>query len=135
MKVTQLCPTLCDPMDCNLSGSSVHEILQARILEWVDSPFSRASSQPKWSNPGLPHCRQILYIASEPSGKLNVQDIHQIKVFRIFMNLTLVLFVLEHIPYIIFANGKGSGYRGERLFPFISTSFSIGKDGIGNVFE
>ena len=35
MKVTQLCLTLCDPMDCSLPGSSVHEILQGRILEWV----------------------------------------------------------------------------------------------------
>ena len=34
-KSLQLCPTLCDPMDCSLPGSSVHEILQARILEWV----------------------------------------------------------------------------------------------------
>ena len=36
-------PTLCDPMDCISSGSSVHEILQARILEWVAIPFSRGS--------------------------------------------------------------------------------------------
>ena len=35
MKVAQLCPTLCDPMDCSPPGSSVHGILQARILEWV----------------------------------------------------------------------------------------------------
>ena len=41
MKVTQLCPTLCDPMDY-----TVHGILQARILEWVAVPFSRESSQP-----------------------------------------------------------------------------------------
>ena len=34
-------------IDCSLSGSSVHRILQARILEWVDIPFSRASSQPR----------------------------------------------------------------------------------------
>ena len=34
-EITQLCPTLCDPMDCSLPGSSVHGILQARILEWV----------------------------------------------------------------------------------------------------
>ena len=40
-------PTLCDPMDCSPSGSSVHEILQARILEWVTVPFSRGSSRPK----------------------------------------------------------------------------------------
>ena len=45
--VTQSCPTLCDPMDCCPPGSSVHGILQARILEWVAMPFSRGSSQPR----------------------------------------------------------------------------------------
>ena len=40
-----LCPTLCDPVDCSLPGSSIHGILQARILEWVAIPFSRGSSQ------------------------------------------------------------------------------------------
>ena len=45
--VTQLCPTLCDPMDCSLPGSSVHGILQVRILEWVAIPFSRGSSRPR----------------------------------------------------------------------------------------
>ena len=39
-EVTQLCPTLCDPMDCSPPGSSVHGILQARILEWVAISFS-----------------------------------------------------------------------------------------------
>ena len=34
-EVTQLCPTLSDPMDCSLPGSSVHGIFQARVLEWV----------------------------------------------------------------------------------------------------
>ena len=38
------CPTLCDTMDCSLPGSSVHEILQARILEWVAISFSKGSS-------------------------------------------------------------------------------------------
>ena len=37
MLVTQLCPTLCDPMDCSLPGSSVHGNLQARMLEWGGS--------------------------------------------------------------------------------------------------
>ena len=41
MSVAQSCPTLCDPIDCSLPGSSVHEILQARILEWVVSSCSR----------------------------------------------------------------------------------------------
>ena len=42
MKVTQSCPTLCDPMDY-----TIHGILQARILEKVAGPFSRGSSQPR----------------------------------------------------------------------------------------
>ena len=46
-KVAQSCPTLCDPMDCSLPGSSVPGILQARILEWVAISFSRGSSQPR----------------------------------------------------------------------------------------
>ena len=44
VSVTQSCPPLCDPMDCSPPGSSVHGILQARILEWVAIPFSRGSS-------------------------------------------------------------------------------------------
>ena len=45
--VTQLCLILCDPMDYNPPDSSVHGILQARLLEWVAIPFSRVSSQPR----------------------------------------------------------------------------------------
>ena len=45
VKGAQLCLTLCDPMDCSPSGSSVHGVLQARILEWVAIPSSRGSSQ------------------------------------------------------------------------------------------
>ena len=37
----QSCPTLCDPVDCSPSGSSIHGILQARILEWVAISFSK----------------------------------------------------------------------------------------------
>ena len=47
VSITQLCPTLCDSMDYSPSGSSVHGILQARILEWAAIPFSRGSSQPR----------------------------------------------------------------------------------------
>ena len=43
-EVAQLCPTLCDPMDYNLPGSSVHGIFQARVLEWVAISISRGSS-------------------------------------------------------------------------------------------
>ena len=40
-EVAQLCPTLSDPMDCSLPGSSVHGIFQARVLEWVAIAFSK----------------------------------------------------------------------------------------------
>ena len=43
----QSCPTLCDPMDCSPLGSSVHGILQTRVLKWVAMPSSRGSSQPR----------------------------------------------------------------------------------------
>ena len=45
--VTQSCPTLCDRLDCSQPDSSVHGITQARILEWVAMPSSRASFQPR----------------------------------------------------------------------------------------
>ena len=43
-EVAQLCPTLRDPMDCSLPGSSVHGIFQARVLEWVAIAFSSLNS-------------------------------------------------------------------------------------------
>ena len=60
----QLYPTLCDSMDCSPPGSSVHGILQARILEWVAIPFSRGSSPPRdRSHVSCISCigRQVLY--------------------------------------------------------------------------
>ena len=56
VKVTQWCLTLWDPMDYK-----VQRIVQARRLEWAAFPLSRGSSQPQGLNPGLPHCRWILY--------------------------------------------------------------------------
>ena len=54
--VSHSCPILGNPKDCSLPGPSVHRILQARILEWVATPFSRGSSQPRdWT--------QVSYIA------------------------------------------------------------------------
>ena len=46
-EVAQSCPTLCDPIDCSLPGSSVHGIFQAIVLEWIAISFSRGSSQPR----------------------------------------------------------------------------------------
>ena len=55
-KVAQWYPTLCDPMDY-----TVHGIIQIRLLEWVDIPFFRGIFPTQGSNPGLLHCRWILY--------------------------------------------------------------------------
>ena len=43
----QLCPTLCDPIDCSPPGFSIHGIFRVRILEWVTISFCRGSSQPR----------------------------------------------------------------------------------------
>ena len=56
-KCLHLCPTLCDPVDGSLPGSSVHRILQARILEWVAMPSSRGSSWPRdWTEVSYVFC-------------------------------------------------------------------------------
>ena len=60
----QLCPTLCDPVDCNPPGSFIHGILQARILEWVAIPLPQGILLTKGLNLGLLDCRQILYLQS-----------------------------------------------------------------------
>ena len=73
MLVVQSCLTLCDPMDCSLPVSPVHEIPQARILEWVAIPFSRGSSQSRdqtifWtqnpSSPGPSHTYSLTKVVT-----------------------------------------------------------------------
>ena len=59
--VAKLCPALCDPVDCSPPGSSVHEILQAGILEWVVISFSRGSSQSSDQTCASCNGRWILY--------------------------------------------------------------------------
>ena len=46
-KMKDVCPILCNPMDCSLPGSSVHGILQEKILEWVAVPFCREYCEPR----------------------------------------------------------------------------------------
>ena len=55
------CLTLSDPINCSPLGSSVHGILQARILEWVAISFSRGIFPTQGSNQGLLRCRRIIY--------------------------------------------------------------------------
>ena len=66
--VAQLCPTLCDPVDCRPPGSSVHGTLQARALEWVAMPPSRGSSQPRDRTQVSHRIWQEDPLPSEPPG-------------------------------------------------------------------
>ena len=74
-EVTQSCPTLCDPVDGSPPGSSVHGILQARILEWVAISFSRGSSRPR-DRTQVSHTagrRFNLWATRENMGKANIK--------------------------------------------------------------
>ena len=66
----QSCLTLCNPMDCSLTGSSVHGILQTRMLEWVTISSSRGSSQPRdWICISCVSCIAGGLFTTEPSRK------------------------------------------------------------------
>ena len=74
-EVTQSCPILCDPRDCNLSGSSVHAIFQARVLEWVAISFSRGPSQPRdWT--------RVSHIAGRCFMVWATREVHTILTFN-----------------------------------------------------
>ena len=66
----QSCLTLRDPMDCSLPGSSVHGILQSRILEWASMPSSKGSSQPRdRTRISCGSCIAGKFFTAEPPGK------------------------------------------------------------------
>ena len=85
------CLTLCDPMDHGLPGSSVHGILQARVLEWVAISFSKGSS---WPRSGT----QVSRIASR-LYRLNHQGIHISYCMKLFFKLYPAWFVGLFCPH------------------------------------
>ena len=76
--VAQLCVTV-TPWTVARQAPLSMGILQVRILEWVAIPFSRGPSQTQGSNPGLPHCRQILYHLSHQGSPSLPHFIQMIK--------------------------------------------------------
>ena len=80
--VTQRYLTPCDPLHCNQLGPSVCGISQAMILESVAIPVSRDDLRE--SNPGLPHCRQILYLLSHQEVPSKMTEFLKIKPFSMF---------------------------------------------------
>ena len=101
--VTQLCPTLCDPMNCSLQGASVHGIFQARILELVALSYSRVSSLSRdWTHISCIPCihrRTPNHCATWEALKLNDCTLATIIHFRTFSSLskeTLHLLAITH---------------------------------------
>ena len=65
----QSCPTFCDHMDRSLTDSSVHSVLQVRILEWVAISYSRGSSWPRdWTHVSCISCTAGGFLTAIPSG-------------------------------------------------------------------
>ena len=92
--VSQSCPTLCDPMDCRLPGSTVHGILQAEILEQVAIPFSRGSSQPRDWTRVSPIAGRFFTIWATREATLDATDLLHISCWRIdfiIIDLSLLL--------------------------------------------
>ena len=77
-EVAQSCLTLCDPMDCSLPGSSLHGILQAKILEWVAISFSRGSSQPR-IEPGSPTLQADALTSEPPDENVQIKNKERIR--------------------------------------------------------
>ena len=107
-EVAQSCLTLCNPMDCSPPGSSVHGILQARILEWVAISFSRGSSQPR-DRTQVSHIagRHFnLWATSEALVNPEQNDSHNIqKALSTFSNVpsfihSLIHFINQHIFFL-----------------------------------
>ena len=88
-EVAQSCPTLCDPMDCSLSGSSVHGIFQARVLEWIAISFSRGSSQVR-DRTQVSSIAGVFFttrVTREAQSKFQLM----IKIFKVLINIAQLL--------------------------------------------
>ena len=91
--VTQSCPNLCDSMDCSVPGSSVYEILQARILERVAISFSRGSSWPRdWTQ--VSHIAGRFFIVWATQEAQNVLREINKYIYIYFIYLFLVAFCM-----------------------------------------
>ena len=130
---TQSCPALCDPMDCSPAGSSVHGILQVRIVEWVAISFSRGSSQPRdqtwlshnisrfftiWTGKESQDWKRSVFIPSPKKGNAkecsNYHTIalisHASKVMFKILQVRLQYYMTRELPDVQagFRNGRGT---------------------------
>ena len=98
--VAQLCPTLCDPMDCSPPGSSVHGISQASMLEWVTISSSRGSSQPRDRTHVSCIGRWILYHWSIEEAPLPPTPTPPKAIFNLYKegSFFFFFFLVERVP-------------------------------------
>ena len=88
-EVAQSCLTLCDPMDCSLSGSSVHGIFQAIVLEWIAIFFSSGSSRPR--DRTHVSCLPGRFFTTEPSGMARRQIVQS------FFSLAFIVWLFQRL--------------------------------------
>ena len=93
--LAQLPLTLCDPMDCSPPGSSVHGILQDRILEWAAIPFSRQSSRPRDRTQVFRIAGILYHLSHQVSFKVNT-DIKSLTLHSWIRNLEKLLSCWEY---------------------------------------
>ena len=98
--VAWLCPTLCDPIGYGSPGSSVHGILQARILEWAAIPFSRGSSQSRDQT-------QISFIAGRFLTIWDTREAQVVCVFKLCKHASLNILVVKTYFKIDLTHNEG----------------------------
>ena len=92
--VTQLCATLCNPMNGSPPGSSVMGILQGRILEWVAMPSPRGSSQPRDQTQVFHTAGGLLM--SEPPGKPKNNGVGSLSLLHIYASIHIWIHIILH---------------------------------------
>ena len=137
----QSCPTLCNPMDCSLPGSTVPEISQARILEWVAFP-----SPGDLANPGIKSMSPALagrFFTTELSGKhvclyvcipdlMKFQFLENEAAWTLFLDMKMKVLVAQLCPTFgdpMGCSPSGSSVHGisqERILKWVAIPFSKG---------
>ena len=101
-KSLQLCPTLCDPMDCSSPGSSVHGILRARILEWGCHALLQGIFPTQELNPGLLHCKHSLHLLSHQGNQCLLKNKAPGYFRKASLSWVLLHLTLKNLKQVVF---------------------------------
>ena len=123
-RLLQSCLTLCDPIDCNPPGSSLHGVLQARTLEWVAMPFSRESSPPRDQT----HISYICCIGRQvfiTSTTCEASGIDQ-KIINVWLRLKDLLELTKKKEKKVLIIGDWNTKTGNEEIPGVTDKFVLG---------